>query len=128
VATNAHCRPPTANPCDNRHFWVSASTERRVLVEGWGYTSTVHRIAIETGTWYVHVPFWDAALLADNDRAFAAPSAATIGLLRDRYGVRWLLVHRPTARQSPTAQLGQFARLRFRSGECEVYQLVGSAG
>jgi hypothetical protein len=124
VATNAHCRPapPRVRACDNRHFWVSGFTERRVLVEGWGYTSAAHTRAASTGRHVVYVDFWDPDLLAANDAAFAAPSAATVGRLRDRYGVRWLFVDQ--AHNPPDDWLGRFATLRFRAGDCAVYELA----
>ncbi|MFB9681837.1 hypothetical protein, partial [Streptosporangium vulgare] len=45
----------------------------------------------------------------------------TIGRLRERYGVRWLFVdERRTGR---TSRIGDFAELRFRSGDCAVYRI-----
>jgi hypothetical protein len=124
VATNAHCRRLShrRRTCDNRHFWVAAYTERRVLVEGWGYTARslsqvtdVHRQSL------AFVPFWDRARLAANDAAFAAPSTRTVGRLRDAYGVRWLFVDETVGTRADA--LGRFARFRYRSGDCAVYQI-----
>ncbi|MFF5246348.1 hypothetical protein ACFY3V_18850, partial [Streptosporangium sp. NPDC000095] len=120
VATNAHCRWGYENPCDTRQAWVAALSERRVLVEGWTYT------AANTSRWRPgsppeRLPFWDGERLALNDAAFQAPSAATIGRLRERYGVRWLFAdERRTGR---TSRIGDFTELRFRSGDCAVYRI-----
>ncbi|MGC5010280.1 hypothetical protein ACLQ2R_05905 [Streptosporangium sp. DT93] len=120
VATNAHCRWGMEEPCDGRHFWIAALTERRVLVEGWTYT------ARNTARWRpgmptLHLPFWDAGLIELNDAVFSKPTARTVRLLRERHGVRWLLAddHRRTV----APDLGTFATLRFRSGAYAVYHL-----
>jgi hypothetical protein len=120
VATNAHCLPAKADECLNLHFSVAAFTERRVLVEGWGFTTRAHARADELDTPDVYVPYWNPGLLAANDAAFNAPSAAALADLRDRYGVRWLFVD-GTQRHSP--RLAEFAILRHQSGDCSVYEL-----
>ena len=67
LATNAHCRAVGGDGvCDARSFWLSAYSERRVLVEGWLFAPRVS----ETG----EQSFWDPALLALNDEAFTAPT------------------------------------------------------
>jgi hypothetical protein len=120
VATNAHCYNGVA-PCSNRHFWISGYAERRVLVEGWGYTGTALRRSEETGVPHGHVPYWDPDLLAANDRVFSAPSAEAVTFLRDAYGVRWLFVDRRF--NPPAATLDSFATLRFEAGDCAVYEI-----
>ncbi|MET9338419.1 hypothetical protein [Nonomuraea sp. NPDC003804] len=124
LATNAHCRV-TVRLCDSRHFWMSAYAERRVLVESWSYTATnlaalqdVNRQSMAAQ------PFWDGALLAANDAVFTAPTAEAVRLLRERYGVRWLLAHH--WRRTPVApELAAFATLRFAKGRFAVYELTG---
>jgi uncharacterized membrane protein YgcG len=92
VATNAHCLPPAGPRCVNLRFAVAAYTERRVLVEGWGFTATAHERAAALHTWVGWVPFWRPDVLAANDEVFTRPTAAAVARLRDRYGVRWLFV------------------------------------
>ncbi|MBO2452165.1 hypothetical protein J4573_34105 [Actinomadura barringtoniae] len=122
LATNVHCRWSVARQCDNRHFWISAYAERRVLVEGWGYANGVNtRAELYGSPSMAYVPFDDSGRLTDNDMAFETPSAATIGALRERYGVRWLFVDDRPADISP--ELGLHAALRFRSGHCAVYEI-----
>jgi len=123
VAVNAHCRRP-AGRCDNRHFWISAYAERRILVEGWGYINGANSRAALIGTPGIlgTVPFQQPQRLADNDAAFLNPTAETVGKLRDAYGVRWLFADdRHPVR---TTELGRFAALRFRAGHCWVYELT----
>jgi hypothetical protein len=122
VATNAHCRPSIAWGCDNRHFWVSAYAERRVLVEGWGYTVTANETSVRTRTWFALVPYWRSPVLQANDAAFTAPSPAALRRLHTEYGVRWLLADSRAQRVSP--ELGRYARLRFQVEDCAVYEIV----
>jgi hypothetical protein len=122
VATNVHCLAGAATECLNLHFSVAAFTERRVLVEGWGFTAKAHDRAGKLGVPAGDVPFWKPELLAANDAAFTATSAATLGDLRTRYGVTWLFVDETRSPVSP--RLADFAVFRFRSGGCAVYELV----
>src|SRR5581483_118611 len=108
-------------PCVNLHFAISAYTERRVLVEGWGFTAHAHERAAELGAWVGAVPYWRPDVLAANDAAFTTPSVETVSRLRDRYRVRWLFVDE-TAGSS--AELGRFAELRYRAGHCAVYLVL----
>lgn len=117
VATNRHCRYRSPFGCETRHFWISAYTERRVLVEGWGYTSD----AMKHGKDFFYSPFPDPDLLAINDRAFTNPTRESLSALRDRFNVRWLFVDQRYDLPSP--YLGRFVPLRFRSGDCLVYEI-----
>ncbi len=120
VATNAHCRWGMEDPCDGRHFWVAALSERRVLVEGWTYTSrNTARWRPELPT--LELPFWDERLIALNDAVFATPTGEAVRDLRERYGVRWLLADEH--RGGPVPGLAAFATPRFRSGAYAVYRL-----
>ena len=119
IATNAHCR--TMPPCDNRHFAISAYTERRVLVEGWGYTARSIADSVRESVDFARVGYDKPTLLAANDAAFTAPSAATVNNLRDQYGVRWLVVERRTG---PAPDLSPYATLRWQSAHYTIYELV----
>ncbi|MEV6868948.1 hypothetical protein AB0M44_49280 [Streptosporangium subroseum] len=120
VATNTHCRWGLEDPCDSRQFWLAALSERRMLVEGWAYTSTnVDRWS--PGRLIENLPFWDEERFRANETAFLSPSANAIEHLRDRYGVRWLMVDE--RRAGPDSRIGDFARFRFRSGDYAIYQV-----
>lgn len=114
IATNAHCLRMVRGWCDARSFWLSAYSERRILVEGWGFAPQV----ATTGSF---TPFWDQDLLRANDTAFTAPSPARLAALRDRHGVRWLVVDRRIGEES--AELRRVARLRFENNRMAVYEL-----
>ncbi|MEV0716256.1 hypothetical protein [Asanoa sp. NPDC050611] len=114
VATNAHCiNAPTDGYCDPRSFWLSAYSERRVLVEGWAFAPRVSA----AGSW----DFWEPELLARNDAAFTAPTAASLADLRADDGVRWLVADRQVAAESPELQI--LARLRYSNERVFVYEL-----
>ncbi len=91
VATNVHCAMPGAGRCDNRNFWIAAFTERRIVVEGWGYTAATNDDA-EAGTRNAYVPIPDRKRLEINDAAFTDPSPETVGRLVETYDVSWLFV------------------------------------
>ncbi|MFG1847589.1 hypothetical protein [Micromonospora carbonacea] len=116
VATNAHCRAVVNGWCDARSFWVSAYTERSVLVEGWAFAPRM--VGLPGGP---YAPFWDAGRLRANDAAFTAPTADGLADLRDTYGVRWLLVDRRVAPESPA--LATLADLRYTNARTAVYRL-----
>ncbi|MEV0566728.1 hypothetical protein [Dactylosporangium sp. NPDC050588] len=120
VATNAHCQLWNKE-CSDLHFSMTAYSERRMLVEGWGFTTTAHVQAERLGMWVGSIPYWRPEILADNDAAFSSPSPQTVGILRDRYGVRWLFVDESQNNVSP--QLSTFATERYRSGVAVVYEL-----
>jgi hypothetical protein len=122
VATNLHCldTPETPDVCDARHFWVSAFTERRILVEGWAYTAPAVQYANAHGVSDRTGPFWDPALLAENDAAFTHPSESELATLRATRGVRWLFADLTAADGDA---LGRLADLRHREGDFAVYEL-----
>ncbi|WP_214412863.1 hypothetical protein [Sphaerisporangium fuscum] len=120
VATNAHCRWGHEDPCDSRHFWVSALSERRVLVEGWTYAAT-NLDRWRAGQPYPILPFWDTQRIRDNDAVFLTPSAAAVARLRDSYGVRWLVVDERLT--GPGAGLERFAGFQVRYGDYAIYRL-----
>lgn len=123
IATNEHCRWGSTEPCDSRQFWVSALTERRVLVEGWAFTPSNYA-RWRPGLIAELQPFWDDALLKTNDAVFRSPSPTSIQELTGRYGVRWLFVHEGLIGAGPG--IGAYAELRFRSGDYAVYHLAPS--
>lgn len=92
-ATNEHCRLPRTTPCRTTAHWMSAWTERRAVIEGWGYTPRANASgdSIPEAT---TSPYWDPELLALNDRVFLNPSREALDALIRRFPVRWLLVDR----------------------------------
>ncbi|MEQ4717343.1 hypothetical protein [Nonomuraea sp. B19D2] len=120
VATNTHCRLGRERPCDHRAYWMTALSERRVLVEGWAYTAH-NTDGWRPGQSVSGRPFWDRERIRANDTVFERPSAEAVRLLRERHGVRWLFVDE---RRLPSGSAFEtFASLRFRSGGFGVYQL-----
>jgi hypothetical protein len=113
VATNVHCLGYYGDLCDSRSFWLSAYSERSVLVEGWGFAPRQAVLGL--------APFWNPDLLTLNDSAFTAPSDEVLRKLYDTYGVRWLVVDRGVGSESP--DLTTMARKAYDNGRLAVYQL-----
>jgi hypothetical protein len=114
VATNAHCLAIYYGTiCDPRSFWLSAYSERSVLVEGWGFAP---KVAANPFT-----PFWDPARLAMNDQAFNNPSPELLAYLRDHFDVRYLVVDRTVSSESPA--LARYADKIYDTGRMAVYRV-----
>ncbi|HET6152547.1 MAG TPA: hypothetical protein VFE15_06290 [Marmoricola sp.] len=118
LATNAHYLKPGGK--DNRHFWLSAISERRVLVEGWGYTPQIDKVAVDTDANTFDQPFWDLPLLRSNDRAFTAPTTSSLRFLR-QHKVRWLFVD--TRFPVDLSGLRSLTDQRFHAGSYWVFEL-----
>lgn len=116
LATNVHCQAVVNGWCDSRTFWLSAYAERAVLIEGWAFAP---RMVGKAGGPYA--PFWDPALFQANEAAFATPTPAGLDALRDGHGVRWLVVDREVAPESP--ELARLADVRYDNGRVAVYEL-----
>lgn len=92
VATNSHCRFPAPQRCDHRAFWISAYSERQMLLEGWSYTSRSAAEAAKQGKSVPFMSFWDHELLMENERAFWQPTRARLDRLKKVHHVSWLFV------------------------------------
>ncbi|HEX2771902.1 MAG TPA: hypothetical protein VHN18_05660 [Micromonosporaceae bacterium] len=119
LATNVHCRVLIDGRCDARSFWLSGYAQRAVLVEGWTFAP---RVVGRPGG--ATEPFWDSERLRRNDEAFRAPTGRGLADLRDRYGVRWLVVDRAEEPASPL--LDVLAERRYDNGRVAVYEIPGA--
>jgi hypothetical protein len=120
VATNAHCRIPERARCDSRAFWLSGYAERRVLLEGWGYTVQANLAAEREGAIYGR--FWDPELEARNDGVFLDPNPNTAGILKERYGVDILFVDERVGEVDPE-RMAVIATRIYDRGEVEIWRL-----
>ena len=113
LASNRHCvGPEENNPCHARIFALSALSERRVLVEGWSYTTCpLSEPLINT--------FWDDELYQLNQRVVLNPDAQSINEI-SRYGVKWIVIDklRPAAED-----FSEFASLAFKKGDMQVWKI-----
>ena len=87
-----------------------------MLVEGWAFAPRM--VGLPNGP---YAPFWEPERLRANDAAFTEPTAAGLAALRDRYGVRWLVVDRTVGDEAP--ELAGLADRRFDNGQLAVYEL-----
>lgn len=120
VMTNRHCDLRDPDRCGNRRFQVAAYTERRILVEGWGYTPSwwEHPVLPKWGR-----PFPNPELLELNDALLLDPTASLATTMHQR-GVRWIYIDK-TAPYSEA--LIDFAEPRFETEWAWVLQLKDDA-
>ncbi len=123
VSTNAHCLYRKGS-CDNRHFWISAFTERRIVIEGWGYTAATNASA-EPGLASATLPVPFPNRLAVNDAAFRRPSPATIRRLVSRYDIRWLFVSKDyPVDLAGLSDLTDIVDKRFHNANYAVFEVL----
>lgn len=118
VMTNAHCLTGDIRTatCDSRHFWMSAFSERRFILEGWAYTR--HSEGWEG-------PFWgDARWLRDNQRAFFDPVHPRSDTYVRRHLVEWLLVDRRAPHDLEALLRSDALRLAYRSGQFVIFRVI----
>jgi len=114
LATNQHCVNGEEFRCDNNlGFWLSAYSERSVLIEGWGFAP---RMTVATS-----YDFWDKARFDLNEDSFYSPTPDKIRQMHDRYHVRYLVVERTVRHESP--ELAKLATRRFDNARVAVYEL-----
>ena len=120
AATNAHCLPAkTAAVCDSRHFWMSAFSERRFVLEGWAYTR--YQEDWTAGYW------GPAATLHANDQIFAAPTSHVAVRFLEAENVRWLLVDEQEPADLRGLAEAPGLRQHFSSGNFEVFEVLGGS-
>lgn len=113
LISNRHCvGPEENNPCHARIFALSALAERRVLVEGWSYTTCPLSEPLINS-------FWDDELFNLNQKVVNNPDLASIQKI-SRYGANWIIIDRlrPAA-----ADFSEFASLQFSKGDMEVWKI-----
>ncbi|GAB3869501.1 hypothetical protein ACFPIJ_21955 [Dactylosporangium cerinum] len=124
VATNVHRVGGGLQGAQSLAYWISAYSERRVLLGSWGYSpestgsqSRAHRLGPA-------LAYWDPDRLALNDAAVLDPTPARLGWLWQQR-VRWILVDR--AQGTPSAALPALTDLAWQRGDIAVYRLRASS-
>ena len=113
IATNRHCAGPEENQtCTARQFALSALSERRVLLEGWSYTTCPLSEPILNKYW--KEDFWKL-----NQDFFITPNNQNWELFQ-KSGVDWLVVDstRPSA-----ANYNEFADLIKSEGLVSLWKI-----
>jgi hypothetical protein len=113
IATNRHCAGPEENQtCTARQFALSALSERRVLLEGWSYTTCPLAEPILNKYW--KEDFWKL-----NQDFFITPNNQNWELFQ-KSGVDWLVVDatRPSA-----ANYNEFADLVKTEGSVSLWKI-----
>ncbi|MFC0622503.1 hypothetical protein [Kribbella deserti] len=92
-----------------------------------GMTGLLRNALAESAHGAVFGPFWDSDLQQANDVVFRTnPSKAALQLLRERYGVRWLVFD--TSLDKPSPIVRKLLPQRFKQGSLEIYELVALSG
>lgn len=100
----------------SRYYYYSAFAERRVFLESWDYTPAGYRRTAAGSERPAYL-----GRLALNNAAVEHASPAAIAELRDRYGVRYILIdrlHGPASRN-----LGRVAQQVYANPDVTVYSL-----
>ncbi|MGI5247099.1 hypothetical protein [Dactylosporangium sp. CA-139066] len=120
VATNAHRIGTGAQAGLSLSYWISAFSERRVLLGSWGYSPESARIQSQRRRIGPVAQYWDPARLEANDRAIYEPTPERLRWLWDRR-VRWIVVDRAQGRESP--RLADQATRAWSAGDVVIYRL-----
>lgn len=100
----------------SRYFYYSAFSERRVFLESWDYTPPGYE---QLALGKTQTPF--PGLLALNDAAVVRASPAAVAELRDRYGVRYIVIDRLHGPASPG--LARVAQLVYANPDVTVFRV-----
>ncbi|WP_432985353.1 hypothetical protein [Dactylosporangium sp. CA-233914] len=120
VATNVHRVGSGEQARQSLAYWISAYSERRVLLGSWGYSPSSAAIQAARRGVGPAPQYWDPARLEANDLAIYEPTPERLRWLWDRK-VRWILVDRAQGRESP--RLADQAELAWSAGGIVIYRL-----
>ena len=113
IATNRHCAgPDETQTCTARQFALSALSERRVLLEGWSYTTCPLSEPILNKYW--KEDFWKL-----NQEFFINPNAENWELFQ-KTGVDWLVVD---STRPSVASYQDFAELVKSEGSISLWKI-----
>jgi hypothetical protein len=113
LITNRHCvGPEENNPCHARIFALSALAERRVLLEGWSYTTCPLSEPLINR-------FWNDELFELNQKVVLNPDAIAMREV-SRYGAKWIVIDRL---RPATENFSSLATLEFSKGDMEVWKI-----
>jgi hypothetical protein len=122
VATNVFCIPAHYRPhCRHAAFWVSGLTGRQLYIGAWAYTEQnlkAYGLGGDVPYQRLSSPWPDRVALSLD--AVRTPSSPVVSALK-RHDVRWIFADRGATTVSP--RLADFATLRYRNAEVEIYQL-----
>ncbi|MBT2447819.1 hypothetical protein J7F03_12190 [Streptomyces sp. ISL-43] len=104
---------------NTRSMWLSAYSERSVLIEGWAYAPRM--VALTHGASAYDGLFWDQDLFKINEASVYQPTAAILHRLHDEYRVRYIVVLRAMGTESP--HLGELAEKVFDNQRVGIYRI-----
>jgi hypothetical protein len=122
LATNAHCRAGQKyrDGCDARGFWLGALSQRRVLLEGWGYTAEASAQWGVGGQPTARQPSPWPERLRLSQQVFADPTEEVVNSLAE-LGVTWLVGVRSAGPVDDS--LAELAVKEFDNGDVSIYRI-----
>ncbi|WP_433083124.1 hypothetical protein ACQP1P_03770 [Dactylosporangium sp. CA-052675] len=120
IATNVHRVGSGEQGRQSLAYWISAYSERRVLLGSWGYSPESNAIQAARHGVGPALDYWDPARLRANDLAIYEPTPARLRWLREQR-VGWILVDRAQGRESP--RLADQACYAWSAGDIVIYRL-----
>lgn len=123
AATNLHCRSNQRSVpgCDNRGFWLSGLSGRRVLIEGWSYRPETLALQGVDGRAYPYQPAPWPERHELSLEVFTEPSQEVVDTLADD-GVDWLVGVR-RAGDVDAEGLSEFADLAFDNEQVWIWRI-----
>jgi hypothetical protein len=121
VATNVMCQPVAyAEGCSHQSFWVSALSERTMLLSGWAYSNASTEAFTRGGEYASQSSPWPDRVRVQLDAVISGSQEAYRSLVED-YGVSWYFAdRRATDVELPPAAV---ARLAFANDEVLIFEL-----
>jgi hypothetical protein len=113
VATNSHCARLTRECGQADSFWLSAYSERTILLEGWAFAPRTMALG--------RSEFWDQDLYRLNEDSFYSPTEQGLSRLKTAHGVRYLVAVRQVGAES--SRLREMAEAVYDNGQVAIYDL-----
>lgn len=124
VASNAWCRPmtraPKEPPCPNQGFWVAGLTGRRMVLDGYAYTTDALDAHMTDGLTFRNVPLFDERV-DDVTALISQASPSALSALRRDHDLRWVVVLVRSGLVS--ADLSGILDLVFENGSAKIYRV-----
>ncbi|GAA2610243.1 hypothetical protein GCM10010399_46340 [Dactylosporangium fulvum] len=120
VATNVHRVGSGEQARQSLAYWISAYSERRVLLGSWGYSPESAEMQSARHRLGPSLVYWDPDRLAANDAAIYNSTPERLAWLWSQR-VRWIVVDRAQGTESP--HLADLADLAWQQGTVAIYRL-----
>ena len=122
VATNVFCVPTRyESGCQATAFWVSALSDRPMVIGGWAYIEKGREVTDRDDVSYKRRPAPYPERLRLSLDMVRDPSAATARALRSSYDAQWIFADRRATEVSP--RISRFAETVYSNADVTIYRL-----